>query len=139
MISAGAVNDTEVFQVTVTSHSPAESALIANTIAAVLPDKVTEIIDNTSVRVVDYADPPTSKASPNITRYTFLGVLLGFLLSCGIIVFIELHDDQIHDESFLLQTFEDIPVLAAIPDLSVSDSDSYRGYGNDTVGKTKGA
>lgn len=130
MISASSVNSTEVFEVTVTSHDPAEAALIANTIAEVLPEKVTEIIDNTSVRVVDYAEPAGGKSSPNITRYTFIGVLVGLLLSCGVIVLLELRDDQIHDESFLLQTFEDVPILAAIPDLSVPDSDAYRGYGN---------
>lgn len=141
MISAGSVNSTEVFRVTVTSQSPAEAALIANTIAEILPEKVTEIIDNTSVRVVDYADPPTSKASPNITRYTFMGVLAGLLVSCAVIVFIELRDDQINDEAFLLQAFEDIPLLAAIPDLAVPDSAAYRGYGNgyDTAQETETA
>ena len=40
MISAGAVNDTEIFEVKVTSPNPEEAKRIANTIAVVLPDNV---------------------------------------------------------------------------------------------------
>ena len=39
MLSAESVNNTEVFSITITSESPQEAALIANTILDILPDK----------------------------------------------------------------------------------------------------
>ena len=54
-----------------------------------------------------------------------LGVLLGMVLSCGVIVVLELLDEQIHDSDYLIQTY-DIPVLAVIPDLlSTKSSNDY--------------
>lgn len=128
MIEAQSVNGTEVFEITVTSPDAKEAETIANTITQVLPDKVADIVDGSSVRVVDYAEIATTKASPNITRYTGLGILLGLVLACGVIVLLELQDDQIHSDEFLAQAFENIPVLASIPDLSEPDGEAYQGY-----------
>lgn len=116
MISAAAEGDTEIFSITVTSHNPEEAAKIANTITEVLPDKIAEIVDGCSVRTVDFAVTPTKKAGPSITRYTALGLLLGLVLSGGVIVVLELMDDQIHDEDYLLRTYN-LPILASIPNL----------------------
>lgn len=55
MISSDAVNGTEVFSICVTSEDPEEAKNIANAIARILPDKISGIVDGSSVRVVDYA------------------------------------------------------------------------------------
>lgn len=128
MIHADAVNGTEVFEVVVTSTSPEEAEKIANTIAQVLPDKVAAIVDGSSVRVVDYAVVPKGKASPNVSLYTMLGLLTGIALACGVIILLEMMDDQIHDEDFLNQSY-DIPVLASIPNLKSNHGGSYGKYG----------
>ena len=53
--------------------------------------------------------------------------MLGFVLACGIVVIMELTDEQIHDSDYLIQTY-DIPVLAVIPDLlsATSTNDYYQ-------------
>lgn len=116
MITASSEGDTEIFSVTVTSKIPEEAAKIANTITEVLPDKIAEIVDGCSVRTVDFAVTPTKKAAPSITKYTAMGMLLGLVLSGGVIILLELMDDQIHDEDYLLRTY-DLPILASIPNL----------------------
>lgn len=116
MIDAQAINNTEVFSVTVTSESPQEAELIANTIAQILPDKISNIVDGSSVRIVDHAVVPTQKSFPSVTMYTAIGALLGLIISCFAIILLELLDDQIKDEDYLTLTY-DIPVLATIPDL----------------------
>ena len=55
MVSASAVNDTEIFRITVTGPDPVEATEIANTIADVLPDKINDILDGSSARLVDFA------------------------------------------------------------------------------------
>lgn len=125
MISAESVNGTEVFSVTVTSPNPQEAELLANTIARVLPEKISSIVEGTSARIVDYAVVPAEKFSPSLTKNTLLGALVGFVLACAIIVVSELMDEQIHDSEYLVQTYE-IPVLAVIPDLlSTRNTNEY--------------
>lgn len=117
MLRTDSVNDTEVFAITVTSPDPHESEHIANTIARVLPDKIAGIVEGSSVRVVDYAVVPSGKVSPSISKYTLVGMLLGLFLCGGVIVILEILDDRIRSEDYLLQNFGDTPLLAVIPDM----------------------
>lgn len=66
MITAHAINDTEVMSVVVKSSSPSEAERIANTIMEILPEKIADVVTGSSVKVVDYAVVPTSKSSPSV-------------------------------------------------------------------------
>lgn len=127
MIHAEAVNGTEVFAIEVTSEDPKEAELLANTIARVLPEKIAAIVEGSSARIVDYAVVPASKSSPNTIKNTVIGAMIGFMLTCGVVVVQELLDEQIHDADYLTETYG-IPVLAVIPDLlsSGSKNDYYQ-------------
>ena len=125
MLSANAVNSTQIMQITVTSKNPEEATIIANTMAEVLPERVYEITDGSAVRIVDYAVVPASKSSPNVTKYTAVGLLAGAVLSAGIIILLDLLDDQIRDSDFLIRTYG-LSMLAVVPDLK--DSKTGKGY-----------
>lgn len=144
MIEATAVDSTEVFRVEVTSSDPAQAELIANTVARVLPERIADIVEGTSAKVVDYAVTPSSRYFPSLTRYTAIGILIGAVLSCGYIALRELLDDQIRSEKDLGEHYLQIPVLAAIPDMTNDDSehytyDTYRGYGKQKYEKKDAA
>ena len=124
MLSASSVNSTEIFSVTITDTDPREAELIANTIVDVLPDRIADIVDGSSVRVVDYAVVPSAKSSPNITRFTAIGLLLGLVAACAAITISMLLDTLIHNEDYLMNTY-DLPVLAVIPDLEERSDNSY--------------
>lgn len=129
MIHAGAVNSTEVFSIDVTSSDPQEAELLANTIATVLPDRISSIVEGSSVKIVDYAVVPSRMSSPSYKRYTALGLLGGFVLIVGVICLLELFDEKIHSEDDLTQRY-DLPILSVIPDLSASGAGTHRyGYG----------
>ena len=138
MIEAVQVNDTEIFAVAVTSDDPREAEHIANTIGEILPEKISAVVDGSSVRIVDYAVVPGSRKSPSISKYTMIGIMLGLLASAGVIIVIELLDDQIHSEEYLIQNYGNIPLLTVIPDMLDSRGQGYyysrygyrkRGYG----------
>ena len=130
MISAQAVNSTEVFRITVTSTDPQEAMDIANTVARVLPSRISDVVEGSSVRVVDYAQLPTAQAAPNVARCTVLGILLGIVVMCMLVVLRELFDNQIRSEDDLLEAYPQIPVLGVIPEL-MQHTDGYGyGYGN---------
>ncbi len=132
MISAAAVNSTEVFEIVVTSKSPAEAELIANTIADVLPDKISAIVSGSDVRIVDYAVIPAHRSSPSYTRNTAIGLLLGFLVSAAALIITYMLDENIRTEDYLTSTYSDIPLLAVIPDMigTKQRSGGYYGYGS---------
>lgn len=135
MIQAQAVNSTEVFEVTVTSEDPQEAQKIANTIAQVLPSRISSVVEGSSVRVVDYAQLSSGKAAPSLPRYTVLGMVAGFLLSCAALVLRELLDNQIRGEDYLLQAYPQVPVLAVIPELLQRTEGYGYGYGSRPAGK----
>lgn len=120
MVSAASVNSTEIFRIEVTSTNPQEAELIANTIGQVLPEKIASIVEESSVRIVDTAVIPARRSSPNLIKNTVMGLLLGAVLACGLIIVVELRDHQIHDSDYLLQSY-DIPILAVIPNLMITD------------------
>lgn len=136
MITANAVNETEIFQVTVTSPDPQEAERLANAIAYILPKRIGTIIDGTSARVADAAVVPTRPSSPSYTQNTLLGFLLGFLLSVGVIVLREIYDTTIRSEEDITQNSRH-PILAAVPDMTAPSKGSYY-YGSSRSKSKKG-
>ena len=129
MITTKTVANTAAFDVTVTSGSPTESEHIANTIATVLPERITEIVDGSSVRIVDYAIVPAHRAGPSYTKNLMIGFLVGAVLAAGIITVRFLIDEQndvvIHSSDELRELYPDIKVLALIPDMRLSEKKGY--------------
>lgn len=126
MISASSVNDTEVFSINVTCADPHMAERIANTIAQVLPGKIADIVEGSSVRIVDYAVVSSERVSPSVSRYTIVGLLMGMLLSCAAIAVHEILDKRIHSESYLLENYANISLLTVVPDLL--DDRNNKGY-----------
>lgn len=124
-ISTKSVLKTGAFEVTVTSTNPAEVELIANSIAQVLPERIAEIVDGTSVRIVDYAIIPSQRSGPNLVQNTILGILIGGVLSVAwVIVRCMLNDTSrmmIQSVDDLREMYPDIMVLATIPDMRLNE------------------
>ena len=127
MITAAAVNSTEVFAIRVTSTDPKEAETLANTIGAILPNKIASIVEGSSARIVDYAVVPSKKSSPSLRKNAMIGFLLGAFLAAAAVVAEKLLDTKIRDTDYLKQTY-DIPVLAVIPDLTSSGGKNYSQY-----------
>lgn len=134
MIEYEPSNDTEIMRVTVTAEDPYEAAKIANTIAEVLPIRISEIIDGASMEVVDDAIPELEKIAPSVTRYTGVGLVLGILLGMIAVVISALLDDAIHDEDFVLNNY-DCPILGKVPNLVDGGGKKYGYYYSQKSGK----
>lgn len=129
MITAEAVNNTEIFRVTVTSTDPYEAEALATAVGHVLPDRIDGIIDGTSAKIVDYAVVAEKPSSPNYMVNTVLGFLAGLVLSISAIVLYELFDVTIRSEEDIRQCCTH-PVLAAVPDMTAQSKGGYY-YGAD--------
>lgn len=131
MISAESVNNTEWFTVAVKSSIPEEARIIADTIAEVLPDLLSNTIKGSSVEVVDFAVKPENKVSPGYLFYAELGFLEGLFLMIVIIVLKEALNDKVQNEDTLHEISDDVPVLAAIPHKGHGSYSKYDyGYGS---------
>ena len=128
MISASAVNGTEIFKVTVTGPDPQEAERIADAIAYILPKRIGKIIDRTSAKVVDAAITPSGPSSPSYPQNTIIGFLAGLVLMVAIIVLREIFDTTIRAEEDIGQCCKH-PILAVVPDMSTPGKTGAYGSG----------
>ena len=129
MISAAAVDSTQVFKVVVTSTDPVEAEKIADAIAYILPKRISSIIEGTSAKVVDSAVLPSGPSSPNYTKNAIIGFVLGLAGMAFWVLIRALLDITIRTEEDIAQSCKH-PVLASVPDMEVHSKDSpYYGYG----------
>ena len=125
MISSGSVNETALMQVLVTSPSPELSQIVANAVADIAPERITEFMEGSSVKVVDYAKLPEVSSSPNVMKNTAMGFILGLVVSLGIIFVMELMDTRIKNEDDLKKLL-DYPVLGVIPEIIVDEPEENK-------------
>jgi capsular polysaccharide biosynthesis protein len=135
MVEAKAVDNTEVFSITVTSSNPMEAEMLANLYAQVLPEKIAEIVNGTDAKIVDYAVIAAKRSSPSYTKNTAVGAMAGLVIAAAIVVIGFLRDDVIHSEDYLTKTYPNIPLLTVVPDLISTKSNGY-GYYSSSVKKT---
>jgi len=136
MVSAEAIEDTEILKVVVTSSDPAEAEAIADAITQVLPERSSKIVDGSSVKIVTGANRPTSPSSPSYPTSALIGFLIGFLCVVAAIVLRDVFDTTIRGEADVA-CLGDHPILASVPDLEAQKKSSrYYSYGKRTD-KTK--
>ena len=128
MISASAVDNTEIFRVVVTHTDPQEAERIASAIAHILPKRIDNIINGTTAKIVDSAVIPSSPSSPNYTTNTLMGFLVGVLAVCAVIILRELFDVVIRKEEDVLRTVEPHPILASVPNMDKRSKGGYYKY-----------
>ena len=116
MLTASAVNGTEIFEVKITTEDANEAAVIANTIAAVAPEEIIRVVKAGSVDLIDEAVPATKPSSPNVLLNTIIGLMLGGVLSVLGVLVAEMLDNRIKTEDDLKKGY-DFPILGTIPDL----------------------
>lgn len=115
MISASAVGETDIMKIVVTNEDPVMAETIASAVTKILPEKIAEIIDGTSVRVVDTAVVPSYPYTPSYTKNTMMGALVGLFLSGAFLVLRVLLEKKITSVDYLKDTYADLPLLAVIP------------------------
>ena len=128
MITAAAVNGTEVFQVTVTGTNYIHCAQIANAVAEVLPDKIAAVVEGSSVRVVDWAVENPMPVGPNRSMYAMVGFVAGAGISALLLVVLDLMDTTINSEEYLAHVYPNRPLLAVIPGSESTKNGYYKSY-----------
>ena len=123
-ITISSNENTRVMKLTVTGEEKELTAKIANEMVEVFKETVIEIMNVENVNVVDYAQVPTKPSSPAKLKNTILSIAAGFVVSCGVVLMIELLANTIKSAEEIEELFE-LPVLAQVGGLKGTSNDEF--------------
>lgn len=112
-ISVSAVRDTEIIRFSTTTTSPTDASAITNQVVNAFIAEVYEIIEIENLYVIDQAEPNYNKVGPNVILNTLIGLVLGGMISVGIIFMITMFDRTIAGRE-QVEALLNVPVLGEI-------------------------
>ena len=115
MITYGAVNETQILQITVTGKVPEDVYNICHSVLVHAPDELIRVINAGSVKILDDGQIPRSPVSPNVKQNSLIAFLLGIAMGAGIILLLELFDTRIKTREDIASKFSE-PLLGEIPE-----------------------
>ena len=112
MVSVSNPSGTRILNIKVTSGSPEEAQLMANTYAEVAKEFISVTMETTEPTTFEEALLPANPSSPNKSKNTVIGFMLGFVLSCAVIALLFIMDDYV-------RTADDVEKYIGLPVLGV--------------------
>ena len=116
MITVESEQNSQVINVSVQNTDAALASNVANSVAKVFSEDITELMNVDNVKVLSVSGIPTAPVSPNILLNTVIAAVVGFLLGVGLAFLREVLDRRIRTEEQVQQIL-DLPVLGSIPDI----------------------
>lgn len=129
-VSASLQNNTEIVSVSVKLESPQAAFDIASSLAKISGDYIGNIVEGSSMKIIDSPVFPETFCSPSYLKYTAVGGILGAILVYIIIIILYFLDDTIKSEKELEDSFG-LTIIGTIPDLA---SSGKKGYGHGYYG-----
>lgn len=114
MVSVDTPADTRIVSITVEDADPAQAMNIANSVREAASNHIQNVMDIEAVNVVETANMPTKKASPNVMMWTLSGGVIGVFLLCVIILIQYLMDDTVKSSEDV-EKYLGLSTLALIP------------------------
>lgn len=136
MVTTEIQGETEIISVHVISRDPQFSYDLANAIASVAPGYMSEIVEGSSMKIIDYPMYSSSRYKPSYFRYAVFGFFAGVLLVMIFVIIRYFLDDTVKNESDVENRFG-LPILGVIPDLAES-SDKRADYYSYEYGGSSG-
>ena len=114
MVSVSNTESQRILHIKVTSTSPDEAKLLADTYAKVAQEFIAETMDMNRPNIFEEALRPSAPSSPNKTRNIILGFLLGGMLAAAVVIIQFIIDDRIRNEEDITK-YAGIAVLGVMP------------------------
>ena len=127
LLDISAINSTEVFEITIEYTDPDKAAEIVNTLAEIIPERITSIVKGSSVEIINYAKVPTGISYPNYRKMISFGFLGGMVIAVVFLVIAEMMDTRIKTTSDFSRW--SYPLLTSVPDFNSNDDYGYGKYG----------
>ena len=104
-ISAGSVNGTQIFKISVQTQSIEDSVKLAEAISTVLPKYANELVLNSSITNVEKPTVPKNKSYPGEFKFAFYGFLVGLFISICIVVLSCLFDQYVRSDKYIIDKY----------------------------------
>lgn len=114
MINVEAINNTEILNITVSNEDANLAKDIANEVAKIFSNNVKELYNMDNVNIIDEAEKPEEPYNINHIKDVSIFLIIGILISIGIIFLIYVLDTTIKQEEDIEETVK-LPVLGVIP------------------------
>ncbi len=116
MVSFSSIDETELFNATIKSASKEDAYTIALEMQKLAPKRIEELRGFEVLKVVDRPQLKNIVVlNNNITKNTFIGGIIGAVVSILLFIILKLTDVRINDESDIKKAYN-IPVLGVIPE-----------------------
>ena len=130
MVSTQVQDNTEIITVYVVAQSPESALELARAIADVSPEYVSDIVEGSSMKIIDSPELPQKRYKPSYSKAVLLGALIGMILAVAFIIIRYFMDDTVRNDADLENRF-DIPVIGIIPNLLDTTGDGAHYYDYD--------
>ncbi len=133
-VTAQVSDSAPVLTVYAVATDPLLAKQLADALSQVAPEHVAQVVEGSSMKVIDEPVLPSAPYSPNKVLYGTYSALLGLLLSVALVIVTELSRDYVQGSEDLENRYG-IPVIGKIPDMLQTDkNEDHYGYGK-AVGK----
>lgn len=136
-VSTEIQDETEIIAIYVVDTDPKFAFEYAEAISRTAPQYMAEIVEGSSMKIIDYPVYNERRYKPSYVRFLIVGALIGALLVAVWIIIRYFMDDTITNEEDLESKF-DIPILGVIPDIikSTEKGREYSDYEYGTATQT---
>lgn len=115
MIKVGAINDTEIIEISVTHEDNYKAYNIANVVANVFSKEAKELYNLSNVAILDLAEVENVPSNINVTKQMLLFFAIGCALAFCVLFLFYYFDTTLKSISDIERRYA-LPILGAVPD-----------------------
>lgn len=123
MVTVSPIDSTRILSISVESTDPKEAKDIANLMADKAVTYLPKLMETSAPNIAETAILPQEKSSPNLTKNTLIGALVGMILAMGVYTVLFLMDDALNSPEDVEKAFGIMP-LSVIPEGKMNDKSS---------------
>lgn len=115
VISVENPQDTRILDISVEDSNPKMAKKIVNELAATASRFIGDKMEVVPPKIIEEGEIPTEKTSPSMEKNALIGLLIGVLLSAGIVIAATVLDDTIKSEEDI-EKHLGLSTLSSVPD-----------------------
>lgn len=114
------IDDTRLLKISVEHADPEVACMIANAVADATASQMAEIMKSDPPTLAEKAEVSKLPVSPSLMKNTVLGILIGVLVVCGVLIVLFLMNDHIKTEEDV-EKYLGVPTIVTLPYTSAKD------------------
>jgi len=136
LVSTEVKDQTEIISVYVVDTDPQFAYDYAQAISKTAPQYMTQIVEGSSMKIIDYPEFSDKRYKPSYSRFALIGFLIGALLVVIFVIIRYFMDDTVKSEGEVENKFA-LPILGVIPDVTKASNKGSDYYYYEQNNKTE--